>query len=208
VASLLDDADVKIRRAAASVCFALRVPSTLPAVRRAGERDEDDEVRRWCALAAARMGGPLSPRVEGMLGDPDRDWRRRAALVLAERGDPRACEEVASWWSEVAPDGRPWADGEPARMSIDLPHAQELLAATSRARCRAAVGGLVRALEDVRARPYVADTLGALGDARAIAPLLALLAAEPYVTTRPHEVEALRALGVHADLIDRASSRK
>jgi hypothetical protein len=60
----------------------------------------------------------------------------------------------------------------------------------------------VRALDDVRARPYVADTLGALGDDRARGPLLAALGSEPYVTTRPREARALLALGVH----DRASA--
>jgi hypothetical protein len=57
---------------------------------------------------------------------------------------------------------------------------------------------LVSALEDVRARPYVADALGALGDTRARAPLLATFAGEPYVTTRPHEARALLALGASA----------
>jgi hypothetical protein len=56
----------------------------------------------------------------------------------------------------------------------------------------------VSALQDVRARPYIADALGGLGDPRAKAPLLALLAEEPYVTTRPHEARALLALGAQA----------
>jgi HEAT repeat protein len=81
-------------------------------------------------------------------------------------------------------------------LSIDLLHARELLDATGKARCRSAVDGLLRALADVRARPFVADALGAIGDRRAAAPLLAALAVEPYVTTRPHEARALLALGV------------
>jgi arylsulfatase A-like enzyme len=204
VAALLDDADVAIRRMSASLCFALRVPATVPAVKRALGHDEDDEVRRWCALALARMGEPLTPSIDGLLADADRDWRRRAALVLAERGEARACDEIAAWWSDVAPRaGRPAANGEPAQVSIDLPHAEELLAATGHARCRSAVGALLRSLDDVRARPYVADALGALGDSRASGPLLALFASEPYVTTRPHEALALLALGAR----DWASSK-
>jgi arylsulfatase A-like enzyme len=196
VASLLDDADPVIRRKAAAVCFALRAPQTVPALRRALARDEDDEVRRWSALALARLGEPLQPPAEAMLRDPSRDWRRQAALALGERGDPRACEELAAWWSDVMPAaGQGGADGEPLRLAIDLAHAQELLGATAKARCRTAVPALVHALDDVRARPYVADALGALADDRARAPLLALLATEPYVTTRPHEARALLALG-------------
>jgi hypothetical protein len=196
VAALLDDADVTIRRKAAEVCFALHAPPTAPQVSRAGARDEDDEVRRWSALALARMGEPVPPLATALLADGSRDWRRRAALALAERGESRACDEIASWWSDVLPPpGQGSADGEPPRLTLDLGHAQELLAATGKARCRAAVPSLVRALDDVRARPYVADTLGTLGDDRARAPLLALFADEPYVTTRPHEAQALLALG-------------
>jgi hypothetical protein len=74
---------------------------------------------------------------------------------------------------------------------------EELLVATTQAKCRSAVPALLAALVDVRARPYVADALGALGDERARGPMKAQLAAEPYVTTRPHEARALMALGWH-----------
>jgi hypothetical protein len=197
VAALLDDADVVIRRKAAEVSFELHVASTAPQLRRALDRDEDDTVRRWSALALARASAdPVKPLAEALLKDPLAEWRRRAALALGGRGDPRACEDLAAWWSDAAPvAGQGSEAGEPPRLPMDLPAVQELLAATARARCRAAVPALVRALQDVRARPYVADTLGALGDDRAKAPLRALLATEPYVTTRPHEARALLALG-------------
>jgi hypothetical protein len=198
VASLLDDADVTIRRKAAEVSYALHAPSTAPQLRRALARDEDDDVRRWSALALARASEEPPPAlVEVLLKDGLREWRRRAALALGERGDPRACDEIASWWASVAPPpGAKGEDGEPPRMAIDLAGVQELLGATVHARCRAAVPALLRALGDVRARPYVADALGSLGDDRARAPLRALLESEPYVTTRPHEARALLALGV------------
>jgi hypothetical protein len=199
VASLLDDADVAVRRKAAEVSFALHAPEAVPQVRRALGHEEDDEARRWSALALVRMGDPASPAVVALLDDASHDWRRRAALALGERGDARACEALASWWTDVLPGAGEGqgssADGEPPRLHIELAAARELLAATARARCHAAVPPLLRALDDVRARPYVADALGALGDERARAPLRALLAAEPYVTTRPHEARALLALG-------------
>jgi arylsulfatase A-like enzyme len=204
VAALLDDADVAIRRKAGEVCFALHVPATAPELRRALARDEDEEVRRWAALALARVlpsagegpRGDLPPAVDAMLKDASRDWRRRAALALGERGEARACDELAAWWEDVAPSpGAASPDGEPPRLGVDLAHAEELLGATSRARCRGAVPALLRALDDVRARPYVADALGAIGDERARRRLLELLAVEPYVTTRPHEAAALLELG-------------
>src|SRR5258708_480529 len=91
VASLLDDADVGIRRKAAEVCFALHAKETVPEMRRALLRDEDREVRRWSALALARMGEP-SPMADMLLYDTRSDWRHAAALALGERGDAKACE--------------------------------------------------------------------------------------------------------------------
>ena len=202
VASLLDDADLNIRRKASEVLFALRSPATVPALRRSFDRDEDVEVHRWTALALVRLGDPPSPVIESVLHDTQRDWRRRAAMVLAERGDARGCEELSAWWNDVAPmaGGKAPPSGgsapEVEQVALDLARAQELLAASARARCRSAVPALVRALADVRARPYVADALGAIGDERARGPLLDLLADEPYVTSRPHEARALLALGV------------
>ncbi|HEY6461515.1 MAG TPA: HEAT repeat domain-containing protein, partial [Polyangiaceae bacterium] len=196
VASLLDDASVTIRRKAAEVCFDLHAPSTAPALRRALARDEDDEVRRWVALALARIPGEALPAaVRPLLEDPSRDWRRRAALALGERGEPRACDALAAWWRDVLPPpGQGKAEGEPPRLTIELPIAEDLLKATTHARCRSAVPWLLAALADVRARPYVADALGTLGDDHARGPLRDLLASEPYVTTRPHEANALVAL--------------
>ncbi len=196
VAALLDDAEVTIRRKAAEVCFRLHAPSTAPEVKRALAQDEDEEVRRWAALALARMGEPLPPLAEGLLHDAGRDWRRDAALALGERGDARGCDEMTAWLGDAAGALQPSPNGEPPRLSMDLAQARELLGAIVHARCRASVPALVRALEDVRARPYVADALGALGDERARAPLLAALGSEPYVTTRPREARALLALGV------------
>jgi len=196
VASLLQDADVAIRRRAAEVSFQLRAPAAIPEVKRA-LADDDEVVRDFAALALAREGEPVPPRVLGLLRSPELDWRRRAALALGDRGDSRSCEELASWWTEVtasAQDGG--ADGEPPRLTIDLRAARELLDAAATARCRAAVPAIVRALGDVRVRPYAADALAVLDDDRARAPLLRLLATEPYVTTRPHEARALLALGV------------
>jgi HEAT repeat protein len=168
-----------------------------PAVRRALARDEDEDVRRWSALALAAMGEAPPPLATALLHDPARPWRRAAALALGSRGDARACDELTAWWADVtaAPSAAASPDGEPPRLGLDLQRTEDLLAATAKARCRGAVPELVAALEDVRARPYVADALGAIGDDRARGALLRLLAEEPYVTTRPHEARALLALG-------------
>ncbi|MGA7118756.1 MAG: sulfatase-like hydrolase/transferase [Polyangiaceae bacterium] len=199
-ASLLDDADVVVRRKAAEVCFRLHVPATIEATKRSFARDEDEEVRRWSALALARTGEPIASLVDSLLKDPDREWRDSAALALGERGEGRACDELASWWRDLLPppgaDGGP--PGVPFRVSLALADAEQLVAATGKARCRSAVPALLRALDDVRIRPIVADALGEIGDERARERLLALFQTEPYVTARPHEARALLALGTRA----------
>ncbi len=199
VAALLDDADVVMRRKAAQVLFELDAPAALPGVERAFARDEDADVRRWSALSLVRMGDPVPPLAESLLHDNQVTWRRPAALAIAERGGTGACDELAAWWGEIAPASGPGrADGEPSQLSTDLLHARQLLDATVKGHCRAAVGPLLRALGDVRARPYVADALGALGDPRAKPALSELLRDESNLTNRQHEANALRALGISA----------
>ena len=91
--------------------------------------------------------------------------------------------------------GRGASEGEPPRLAMDLPAAAASCSGPpTRARCRAAVPGLLRALEDVRARPYVADALGRSATTGRARRSCAFLATEPYVTTRPHEARALLAL--------------
>ena len=142
---------------------------------RALARDEDDEVRRWAALALARTGEPLAAARRRAAQGPGRaSGGGGAALALGERGDARGCDELAAWWSErvgVAASASPTASRR--SWPIDLRARARAPRATAQARCRAAVPRSCRALEDVRARPYVADALGALGDDRARAPLLA-----------------------------------
>ena len=82
VAALLDDADVANRRKAGEVLFDLRRAEAEPALRLALVRDEDEEVRRWSALALTRLGEG-APLARELCVDPDRRWRRLAALALA-----------------------------------------------------------------------------------------------------------------------------
>jgi hypothetical protein len=189
-AALLDDASAPIRRKAAEVMFLLHAPQVAPQTLRALSRDEDDEVQRWSALALVRMGDPPSARAEAALMDPDRAWRRRAALAFASRGDSRGAGELASYWRE---------DGPP-RGGLDVEDGKELLLALGRLRATEAVPELLESLAFVPLRPFIADALGAIGDVRARAPLLELFADERYETARPHEARALLALGARREL--------
>src|SRR5262249_59871498 len=71
-------------------------------IRLALVRDEDEEVRRFCALALTRLGEG-APKVRDLLQDRDARWRRLAALALAEGGDDRGLDTLLGWWREAYP---------------------------------------------------------------------------------------------------------
>jgi len=165
------------------VSFDLHAPAVAASMRRAAGGD-DEEVSRWSALALLRMGDPPLPLAEALLRAPEDAWRRRAALAFAEQGDGRGAYDLAAWWGARNEAG-----------DVGYVRATEILAALGKIRDRAATLPLVRSLEDVRMRPFVADALGRIGDPAARAPLAAALAAEAQVTSRTHEARALQALG-------------
>jgi hypothetical protein len=189
-AALLDDANLLIRRKAAEVMFLLHTPQVAGEVRRALGRDEDSEVRDWCALALVRMGEPPSPLANQLLRDDLRAWRRRAALAFASQGDRRGAGELAAFWQNEAPP----------RGGLDVEDAKELLAALSKIRDTEAVPALALSLPFVPLRPFIADTLGAVGDPRGRPPLLELFQGERYETARAHEARALLQLGAKKEL--------
>jgi hypothetical protein len=189
-AALLDDADVAIRRKAGEVMFLLHAPAVAPQTRRALARDEDAEVRSWCALALVRMGEPPPQLAATSMQSSERAWRRRAALAFASQGDARGAGELAAYWREEAPP----------KGGLDVEEAKELLAAMARIRDAEAVPALVASLPFVPLRPFIADALGAIGDARGRGPLLELFERERYETARAHEARALFALGARREL--------
>jgi len=67
IATLLEDADGSIRRKAAELLFELRRPETIPALRLALSRAEDEEVKRYAALSLTRLGegAPLTVELTG-----------------------------------------------------------------------------------------------------------------------------------------------
>ena len=186
VAGLLDDVNVEYRREAARVLFDLRNEGTLPQLRRACERDDDETVRSTACAAVARLdkNEPLG-KVSAILASSNADLRRLAALALAERGDASGAKELASWIEQPG---------------VEFTRQREIVAALGAAKARAAEPTLVALLDDVRLRGFAADALGALGDPAARAPLLAHFADERYVGVRPREAAALLALGAGRDL--------
>lgn len=185
VAALLDDASVDIRREAARVSFELRSPDVRAQLRRARDRDEDEEVRRFASLALVRVGDPPTPAAEALLGDGDGAWRMRAALAFGEAGDPRSGEALLAAWPAL-------------RQSFEL--ARQGLAAIAKVRPKGATAVVAPSLADVRLRPFVVDALGALGDPAAREPLLRTLSTERYRGHREKEARALLSLGATKEL--------
>ncbi len=185
VADLLNDVDPVIRRKAAQVLFDLKPVAVAPNLRLALSRDEDPEVRRYAALALTRLGEGAPLAVE-LLRDPDRNLRRLAALALGESGDKRAEAELIAWWRD--------------REHLEFTRACEVLAALAAIRSRDALPFLLKSLDDVRLRPYVARTLSAIGDESGRYWLARALANERSHSTRGVLLDALLSLGAREEL--------
>jgi hypothetical protein len=186
VAPLLDDANVAVRRKAAEVTFALHVREVTAQTKRAFGREDDDEARRWEALALVRMGEASTTLANALVHDASVEWRRRAGLAFAEQGDARGEWDLAAWWGD--------------RSALSFGEQRDVLSALAKIKAHGAVAELVRALEDVRMRPYVVATLAAIGDTSARGPLLAAFASERYVSMRSAEARALLSLGAREEL--------
>jgi HEAT repeats len=120
------------------------------------------------------------------LDAPDPVFRRLAALALAENGDVRAGPVLAAWWQTDPP---PFA------------RAREVIAALGQIRAKEALPALIRSLDDVRLRPYVAEALAAMGQPSARGPLAERWAAERYQNARQALGEALVRLGAKHELV-------
>ena len=161
-----------------------------PEVRGSAATDLQPEVRG----SAATDLQPAAQIAEETLRQGDRDWKRRAALAFAERGDVRGAPELVGWWAEST------SASKGNEVAIEFERAKEILEALTKLRARSAVASLTRSLGDVRLRPFIADALAAIGDPSAKGPLLAALTHERYVPTRPHLARALLALGAREEL--------
>lgn len=185
IASLLDDADLSIRRKAAELLFELARPETRAALHLGLDRADDEQMRRWCALALTRLGEGV-PLAFDLAKSEDQHWRRLAALALAESGDHRGADTLVLWWR----------DSE----SRDYNRSRQILDALGKTRSKDAVWPLVQSLDDVRLRPYIAQTLAQIGDEFARGPLVRALKTERYQSTRVALTEALVDLHAEVDL--------
>ncbi len=200
VAALLDDADVTIRRKAAEVLFELGRAEAAAPLRLSLVRDEDEEVKRWCALGLTRLGEG-APKTRDLLEDRDPRFRRLAALALAEAGDDAGVDTLISWWREAYPAREKDAPAPPKpKIVLPFERAKEIALALGKVRSKAAVGPLIAALDDLRLRPTLAKALAAIGDASARPALSDRLENERYQVARVALAEALVKLGGGAEM--------
>jgi hypothetical protein len=111
--------------------------------------------------------------------------RRLAALALGENGDPRATPVLVAWWKAER---------------LPYPRAREVLAAFGELRPKEAALPLIASLEDLRLRPYIAETLAKIGQPAARAPLAVRFANERNKDTRAALGAALVKLGAKSEL--------
>jgi hypothetical protein len=184
IAELLDDSDVRFRRKAAELLFDLNRTEGIAPLRLALDRDDDPAVRRWAALALARIDAPSDVVIE-ILNGADREAQRAAALALGEHGDIRAAPVLVAWWQSER---------------IPFPRAREVLRALAKLRAKEAVLPLIASLGDLRLRPYIAHTLASIGHPAARIPLAERLAVERHKDTRTALAAALVHLGARSEL--------
>jgi len=194
VAALLDDADVAIRRKAAEVLFDLRQSEVTATMRLALVRDEDEVVRRWCALSLARLGEG-APLTRDLVTDTDPAWRRMAALALAESGDGRGEAELVAWLRE----GYVKRASDKERLSFE--RAKEIVVALGKTKAKSALPVLIEMLDDVRLAPHAAAALSAIGQDAARPALAEHLATARYQHTRVALAEAIVALGGGPEMV-------
>lgn len=203
VAALLDDADAVIRRKAAEVLFELRRGDTASALRLALVRDEDEEVRRWSALALTRLGEGAA-KARDLVHDRELSWRRLAALALAETGDDRGELTLVGWLRAAVPavgEGKGAVEsGKASPARVPFERAREIIQALGKIRTKSALPALIDALDDVRLRPFAAAALAAIGEDAARPALARHLETERYQTARVALADALVTLGAGPEL--------
>ncbi len=184
VAGLLDDADVVIRRKAGEVLFQLARKETAPALGLAVSRDEDVEVKRWCALALTRLGHGAPLTLE-LLQQEDASWKRLAALALAESGDGRGEAVLMEWWGSEDPS---------------VERRKEIAKALAKVGAKTAVVPLTRWLDNEQLRPTLAVALADIKDPYARIPLLRFFSEERYLHARLVLARSLVALGASREM--------
>jgi arylsulfatase A-like enzyme/HEAT repeat protein len=188
LAALLQSrASVELRREAARLLVeALPArQSARPMVVAAMNTADDDEVRDWAAVAAARLGetdgrSRLLAIVARPGSEANAELRRYAALWLAEAGDSTGVMILGEALDACA--------GKEALC-------KSIIAALGKLRDERAIPALIAHLPDVLTRREVVLALGEIGDAAAEPALVERLKTDEYVPVRVAAARALAHMG-------------
>jgi arylsulfatase A-like enzyme len=182
-AMLQSDSPLPVRREAARLLVALPPrPETRAAVLAALSAD-DEELRRWIAVAGTRLGDPTAlAQARQILAGPDgdRELRVQAALALARAKDP---------------SGVPVLAGALDDCRENVLGCQLIILELGKLRDRRAVPALLAHLPEVQNRREMVQALGDIGDPDVAPALVERLAHDEYVPVRVEAARALARLG-------------
>jgi arylsulfatase A-like enzyme len=183
-ATLLSDASLPVRREAGRLLVSLPPRAETAAAVKAALSADDEEVRNWAAVAAARLGDPLGrQKSRELLARPEaqnQPLRVQAALALARHKDPTGVPVLADALSDC---------------SENVLGCQLIILELGNLRDRRAVPALLKHLPEVQNRREMVQALGAIGDPSVAAALAERLALDEYVPVRVEAAKALALLG-------------
>jgi hypothetical protein len=182
---LLGSAPVEARREAASLLVTALPPrqETLPALRAAVGKADDEEVRDWAAVASLRLGASdVQERVHALLAKPEATeiLHVQAALALAEKSDAA---------------GIPILGAALDSCGSDVLQCKRILAVLGDLKDARSVQPLVAHLAFVQTRHETTLALAAIADPRSTPALIGCLETDAYVPVRVAAAEALGRLG-------------
>jgi HEAT repeat protein len=182
-AMLQSSSPLPVRREAARLLVALPArPETRAAVL-AAQGADDEELRRWVAVAGARLGdaGALARTRELLAGSAgDRELRVQAALALARARDGSGVPVLAQALDDC---------------HENILGCQLIILELGNLRDRRAVPALLAHLPEVQNRREMVQALGAIGDPSATGALVERLGHDEYVPVRVEAARALAKLG-------------
>jgi HEAT repeat protein/beta-lactamase regulating signal transducer with metallopeptidase domain len=189
----LRDADVEVRRHAASALGSIDDTAAINALADALRRDADASVRKTCAWALGEIEDPraVAALVEALRTDKDAEVRKTAAWALGEIEHPSAIEGLGAALNDASPEVRKtavWALGEiedqravpvlvPFLKDSDLEIRKTAVWALGEIESPTAVSGLATLVSDPNreVRKQVAWALGEIESPAAIDPLTTML---------------------------------
>jgi arylsulfatase A-like enzyme len=186
-AMLTGSAPVEARREAASLLVTALPPKpeTLPALRAAVDKADDEEVRDWATVAAVRLGASeIRERLRTLLAKPVSEvterMRVQAALALAEKSDATGIQVLGAALDSCG---------------SDVLLCKRILVVLGESKDAPAVQPLIAHLAFVQTRRETVEALGAIADPASIPALIGTLETDAYVPVRVAAAGALGRLG-------------